>query len=129
MICVAVVATVVLLADPTGASHVRCHTGDALGWATLRAEPQDVVYSMPGVFTDNSLYFESRYNCTRRNVLVRRLGPGVYEVLFPGLNPRAVAVSAVSEEGVAVSHHNLRGGVIRIALRGPHDIAFSIVVY
>jgi len=130
--------TLALMAGRGAASHLSCHTGDALGWATLRPEPQDIVYSMPHEFTNRPIYFESRYNCKRQSVQVRRLGLGTYEVFFPGLNPRATVVTAISEEGVSASYHNFRDGIVRISLRGPlagedvasrRDVAFSVVVY
>lgn len=129
---------VMLAAAASEAAHLRCHTGDAKGWAATRPEPQDLVYGMPTSFTSDPVYFESRYNCKRRSVFVRRLSLGTYEVLFPGLTPHAVVVSPISEEGVSASYHNLRDGVIRLTFRGPlsgetvaarRDVAFSVVVF
>jgi hypothetical protein len=97
-----------------------------------------LVGTIPSVFNSNPVYFVRRYNCEGRSAFVRRVSLGIYDVRFPGLNPRAVIATAMSDEGVSASAFPLADGIVRIALRGPivgndvmsrRDVPFSVVVY
>lgn len=135
----AVVATVAVLAASASSSGVRrCKTGSALGFIAIRSEPLYLVGTIPSSFTFAAGYFSRRYNCRLKSVGVRRAGLGLYDVVFPGLRPAVLIVSAISDEGVSASAWPVGDGVVRVALRGPlggsdvaarRDVAFSLVLY
>lgn len=138
LLIVAIGALVGFFALRSEASHLRCHTGNALGFVAIRSDPAELVGQIPSRFTSDPGYFSSRYNCTGRNVQARRVDQGIYDVRFPGIVVRVAVADAISTEGVSTSVQHLGDGVVRIALRGPlggsdvaarRDVAFNVVVY
>lgn len=122
----------------TQASHLGCHTGDALGFVAIRADPPYLVGTLPSRFTGMPVFFEARYNCEHKGVQARRIDLGTYEVRFLGLSPHVVLTDALSAEGVSSSSENMGNGTVRVFLRGPlggnnvatrRDVPFSVVVY
>ena len=120
------------------ADHLRCHTGNALGFVAIKADPPHLVGTLPGRFTGNPDYFEVRYNCSGQSVHARRVALGLYDIRFPGINPRIAVADAISSEGVSTSVQPLADGIVRVSLRGPlagadvasrRDVPFSVVVF
>jgi hypothetical protein len=132
--CLTVLGVFALRAE---GSHLECHTGNALGFATIRSQPQYLVGTIPPSFTSLNAYFTARYNCRGRGVQVRRVDQGIYDLRFPGTSPGAAMSDAISSEGVS-SSVQIIGDIVRVSLRGPlnggdvasrRDVAFSVVTY
>lgn len=132
------ILALVLGAVNLGESAVRCPTGQAKGFLAIQSEPNFLVGTIPSSFTFSQTYFSRRYNCRGRSAAVRRVGLGLYDVQFPGLDPRVVIATALSDEGITASVWPLGNQTVRVALRGPlggadvatrRDVAFSIVVF
>jgi len=129
---VSVLATVSHSAGP------GCNTGEARAFVAIESDPPFLVGIIPNRFTGERRYFSVRYNCRGGSAQVRRVDEGLYDVRFPGLRPRAVVVSAISDEGTTASALPLGNDTVRVTLRGPldgseiasrRDVAFSIVVF
>ena len=134
--CIAL--AIVAFASSGGSAVLRCPAGSALAFVAIRPDPQFLVGTIPSGFTSDAGYFSRRYNCRGLSALVRRIDLGIYDVRFPGLDPRAVIATATSDEGVTASALPLGDGIVRVALRGPlvggdvmarRDVPFSVVVY
>lgn len=119
-------------------SAPACPTGQVHGYVTLENDPLFLVGTVPGQFTASPIFFAARYNCKGVVPQVKRVGLGLYDVLFPGLRIRAATVDAISDEGISSSFWPLGNGIVRVALRGPlggadvatrRDVPFSLVVY
>ena len=135
---VAIAVVVGFFALRSEASHLRCHTGNALGFVAIRSDPAELVGQIPSRFTTDPGYFSSRYNCAGQNVQARRVDQGIYDVRFPGIVVRVAMADAISTEGVSTSVQLLGDGMVRVSLRGPlggsdvasrRDVAFNVVVY
>ena len=135
---VAALALVLLVASYAESATPACKRGSAQAFVAIQPDPNYLVGTIPSVFNSNPAYFVRRYNCEGRSAFVRRVSLGIYDVRFPGLNPRAVIATAMSDEGVSASAFPLADGIVRIALRGPivgndvmsrRDVPFSVVVY
>lgn len=123
----------------SGTTASRCATGDALAFAAIRTSPTHLAGQIPSLYTGKARYFGRRYNCTGGGVEVRRLGLGLYNIRFPGLNPRVVLVSALVQEGTSASALPLGDNSIHVVLRGPgvgedgtltkRDVPFAIAVF
>ena len=138
LLVAAITAVVGFFALRSEASHLRCHTGNALGFVSIRSDPAELVGQIPSRFTSDVGYFSSRYNCTGQNVQARRVDQGVYDVRFPGLVVRVAVADAISTEGISTSVQLLGDGMVRVSLRGPlggsdvasrRDVAFNVVIY
>lgn len=113
-------------------------TGQAQAFATIQNDPLFLVGTIPSKFSARAIFFSSRYSCKGFPPQVRRVGLGLYDVLFPGIRIHAASVGAVSDEGITASFWPISDGIVRVALRGPlggadvatrRDVAFSLVVY
>lgn len=116
----------------------RCRTGEAQAFVAIQREPLYLVGTIPSSFTLNQNYFSRRYSCKGNPPAVRRVSLGLYDVLFPGLDPQVVLVTALSDEGVSASVWPVGNGIVRVALRGPlggadvatrRDVPFSVAVF
>lgn len=135
---IAALALVLLVASYAESATSACKSGSAKAFVAIQPDPAYLVGTIPSGFNSNPAYFVRRYNCEGRSASVRRVDLGIYDVRFPGLNPRAVVATAISDEAVSVAALPLADGIVRISLRGPivgndvmarRDVPFTVVVY
>ena len=101
----------------TAAVPSRCQVGKIRGFAHVRGDPRIGTGSIPSVFTGEQRWFEIKYNCSRQNVLTRRVDEGVYDVWFPGNSSKIAVVSAVTGQGAAASVYRIDKGMFRVSIR------------
>ena len=133
-----IIFSVFAVTEFAGSHTNRCGPGTAQGFAALRDNPDYLVGTIPSRYTRDPTYFDVRYNCLGKGVLVRRVSTGVYDVKFNDLRARGVVATILAEEGGSASAWHVTDGEFRIIIRGPlvesnvilrRDVAFTIVVY
>lgn len=109
----------------------RCANGAIRGIATVTGIPSQGIANLPDKFTSANNLFARKFNCTRKAVLVRRVGFGVFEVQFVGISGASAVASAVSDDAYATVR-NGTGGSFIVAMHpagrdDPADMAFTLI--
>lgn len=117
-----------------GASSVaqqRCTNGAVRGIAYVTGNPTMGIANVGDKFTSAGAVFGRKFNCNRRQVEVRRISIGVFEIRFVG-NPASSAVASGVGDAYAVVDP-LPNGIFRVGVHpagrdDPADQPFVIVL-
>ena len=109
--------------------QARCKPGAVRGFIQVSGDPSKGIANFPDQFTSATPLVAARFNCGR-TPQARRVGPGLYEVRFPG-NPSQIA--AASSAGAETTIGVVGPGVFRVNLWVPGrqdavDTPFTVLV-
>ena len=109
----------------------RCTNGAVRGIAYVTGNPSMGIANVGDKFTSAGAVFGRKFNCNGRNIEVRRVSIGVFEIRFVG-NPASSAVASGVGNAYAVVDP-LPNGVFRIGVHpagrdDPADQPFVVVL-